>query len=239
MTQAEAELADAQQREEAQYDLFCKRVREMEEQGTVSYWSVLFKATSFSDLLGRLDFVNEIMDYDQKVIDDLQALQAEIEEKKAGLESSQADLQAAKAELEQQKAQLGTQRDEANRLVKEIDDNAAEYQATLKALEAEERRIEQQVKDLQTKAGRADARRGEELQHQPRRLHLAGGQPVYYLHRGRALLPRRRRLYQPQGHGHRPGGLHQPGVRRKGRHGDCSAAFQFLRKLCGHLPRYG
>lgn len=52
--QAEDELADAEQREADQYDLFCKRVREMEEQGTVSYWSVLFKATSFSDLLGRL-----------------------------------------------------------------------------------------------------------------------------------------------------------------------------------------
>ncbi len=82
ITQAEAELADAQQREEAQYELFCKRVREMEEQGTVSYWSVLFKATSFSDLLGRLDIVNEIMDYDRQVIQDLQNLQAEIEEKK-------------------------------------------------------------------------------------------------------------------------------------------------------------
>ena len=62
ISQAEAELADAQQREEAQYDLFCKRVREMEERGTVSYWSVLFKATSFSNLLGRLDFINEVMD---------------------------------------------------------------------------------------------------------------------------------------------------------------------------------
>lgn len=60
ITQAEADLVDAQQREEAQYELFCKRVREMEEQGTVSYWSVLFKATSFSDLLGRLDIINEI-----------------------------------------------------------------------------------------------------------------------------------------------------------------------------------
>ena len=57
----------------------------------------------------------------------------------------------AKAELETQKKQLSAQRDEANKLVKEIDDNAAEYQATLKELEAEERRIEQQVKQMQKK----------------------------------------------------------------------------------------
>ena len=149
ISQAEAELADAQQREEAQYDLFCKRVREMEERGTVSYWSVLFKATSFSNLLGRLDFINEVMDYDRQVIEDLQTLQAEIEEKKTGLEASRAELVTAKTEMESQKKQLAAQREEANKLVKEIDDNAAEYQATLDALEAEERRIEQQVKQLQ------------------------------------------------------------------------------------------
>ena len=136
ITQAEAELADAQQREEAQYELFCKRVREMEEQGTVSYWSVLFKAASFSDLLGRLDIVNEIMDYDRQVIQDLQAFQAEIEEKKTGLEASKANLVSA-------------QRDEANKLVKEIDDNAAEYQATLDELEADEARIRRQAQQLQ------------------------------------------------------------------------------------------
>ena len=87
ISQAETELADAQQREEAQYELFCKRVREMEERGTISYWSVLFKANSFSDLLGSLDFINEVMDYDRRVIQDLQTLQAEIAEKKAGLEA--------------------------------------------------------------------------------------------------------------------------------------------------------
>ena len=96
ISQAEIELADAQQREEAQYELFCKRVREMEERGTISYWSVLFKANSFSDLLGSLDFINEVMDYDRRVIQDLQTLQAEIAEKKAGLEANKAALEAAK-----------------------------------------------------------------------------------------------------------------------------------------------
>ena len=166
ISQAETELADAQQREEAQYELFCKRVREMEERGTISYWSVLFKANSFSDLLGSLDFINEVMDYDRRVIQDLQTLQAEIAEKKAGLEANKAALEAAKAELETQKKQLSAQRDEANKLVKEIDNNAAEYQATLKELEAEERRIEQQVKQMQKKLEEQMAAEGKELRRQ-------------------------------------------------------------------------
>ena len=179
ISQAETELADAQQREEAQYELFCKRVREMEERGTISYWSVLFKANSFSDLLGSLDFINEVMDYDRRVIQDLQTLQAEIAEKKAGLEANKAALEAAKAELETQKKQLSAQREEANKLVKEIDDNAAEYQATLdeldaaeyqatlKELEAEERRIEQQVKQMQKKLEEQMAAEGKKYNTNP------------------------------------------------------------------------
>ena len=36
------------------------RVRAMEEGGTVSYWEVIFKASSFTDLLDRINMVDEI-----------------------------------------------------------------------------------------------------------------------------------------------------------------------------------
>ena len=106
ITQTEAELLDAQEREEAQYELFCKRVRAMEERGTISYWSVLFKADSFTDLLSRLDFINEIMDSDQKVIQNLQDLQVEIEEKISSLETQKAESEAALAVLVRKKSEL-------------------------------------------------------------------------------------------------------------------------------------
>ena len=145
IAQSEAELLDAQQREEAQYELFCTRVRAMEERGKVSYWSVLFKAESFTDLLGRLDIVNEIMDADQAVIDQLQALQAEIEEKKTSLEASKAESEAAKADLVAKKAELDAQRKEAIALVNEINSNENEYKATLDELDKEEERIQAMI----------------------------------------------------------------------------------------------
>ena len=143
--QAEADLAGAQQREAEKYELFCKRVREMEEQGNVTYWSVLFKAESFSDLLGRLDIINEIMDADQRVIDSLKALQEEIEVKKADLESAKADSEAAKAELLVKKSELDKQRQEAIDLVNEIRSNESKYKSTLNALDAEEERIQAEI----------------------------------------------------------------------------------------------
>lgn len=161
ITQTEAELADAEKREEAQYELFCSRVRSMEEQGTVSYWSVLFKADSFTDLLSRLDFVNEIMDYDQRVIQDLQDLQQEITEKKESLEDSRSESEAAKAKLVSEKSTLDKQRADAVALVNEINANEAEYQSTLDAIDAEEEAIQARIVELSRQLAAQQAASGQ------------------------------------------------------------------------------
>ena len=160
ITQTEAELADAQQREEAQYELFCRRVRDMEERGTVSYWSVLFKATSFTDLLSRLDIINEIMDSDQKVIDDLQALQVEIEQKKTDLEGQKADSEAAKAELVSKKTELNQQREAANALVKQLRQSQSECQEDMDDLSAEEAAIQAEIVKLSKQLAAEQAAQG-------------------------------------------------------------------------------
>lgn len=141
ISESEAALAQAEEEEAAQYELFCQRVRAMEEQGKTDYWSVLFRATSFSDLLGRLDIVNEIMEYDQRVIDDLKTLQAEISDQKATLEGQKADSEAAKADLVSKKSELNTQREAANALMKELEGDSAEAKAEMAAIEEEEEAI--------------------------------------------------------------------------------------------------
>lgn len=87
------------QQEQEQYELFCRQVRQEEERGTLSYWSVLFKATGFADLLSRIDFINEIVSYDKQVISDLRDIRSLLETDKAALESQQTELDAAREEL--------------------------------------------------------------------------------------------------------------------------------------------
>ena len=160
ITQTEAELLDAQEREAAQYELFCKRVRAMEERGTISYWSVLFKADSFTDLLSRLDFINEIMDSDQKVIQDLQDLQAEIEEKKESLETQKAESEAAKAELVRKKSELNKQREAANALVAQLRASKSEYQEDMDDLSAEAEAVQAQIVKLSKELAAQQAAQG-------------------------------------------------------------------------------
>ena len=167
ITQTEEELADAERREEAQYELFCQRVRAMEESGEVSYWSVLFGASSFTDMLTRLNDVNEVMEADQKVIDDLKILQAEITEKKEQLEDSKAEREAAKADLVSKKSELDKQRKQAISLVNEINDNEQENKETLAALDAEEDRILAEALRLSKKLAEEQAAAGKSQQSNP------------------------------------------------------------------------
>lgn len=148
ISQKEEELTQAQEDEEEQYELFCARVRAMEKRGEVSYWSVLFRAESFTDLLSRLDMINEIMDSDQRVIDELKDLQAEIESTKTELEASKSEEEEAKAELESRKSELNTQRSEANALIQQLSQKESETEAALDDLEAEEEAIRQEIQRL-------------------------------------------------------------------------------------------
>ena len=167
ITQTEVELADAEKREEAQYELFCQRVRAMEESGEISYWSVLFGASSFTDMLTRLNDVNEVMDADQKVIDDLKALQVEITEKKEQLEDSKAEREAAKADLVSKKSELDKQRQQAISMVNAINDNEQENKETLAALDAEEDRILAEALRLSKKLAEEQAAQGKPQQSNP------------------------------------------------------------------------
>lgn len=145
LSQTAKELEENQRQEEEQYALFCERARVMEEAGTTSYWSVLFKATDFSDLLSRLSDVQEVMDYDQGVLDSLRQLRSQIEAKQAQQEQLRAETEEAKATLEVQKADLVAQQEEAVALLAEIQANVDEYEAELKEIEAERDRIQKEI----------------------------------------------------------------------------------------------
>ena len=124
----EVALQEAQDRESYAYQRFCQRARSMEESGTISYWSVLFAASDYADLLDRLALVDEIMKYDNSVVDELAQARSDVE-------TTLAELNASKTGLDEQKAQLDLQRVEQA-------DKVAEAQAVLDELMADQKELE-------------------------------------------------------------------------------------------------
>lgn len=151
----EEELTQIQEDEARQYDLFCQRVRMMEEEGEVSYWSILFNSSSFSDLLDRYMMVEEIMDYDNAIMEQLIATREQIKEEKASLETARSEQQAAREKQESAKAELKSQEAEVDKLVSEIsaqqDQLEKAHQQLAAAATAMDNQIKQKEKELSEK----------------------------------------------------------------------------------------
>lgn len=157
----QGEIETLQAQEEAQYNLFCQRVRAMEEQGSVSYLSILFHAASFSELLDNAMLVGEIMDYDQEIMDQLEATRTQLEGAKAELEQDQAEQQALWEEQAASRAQLQTQQAKAEALVNQILSQESEYQSALAEVEAEEERVQEEIVRLSKELAAQQAAQGQ------------------------------------------------------------------------------
>ena len=118
---AAAQIARYEMLEQEQYELFCRQVRSEEERGSLSYLSVLFKATSMADLLNRMEFVNEVAEYNKSLI--------------AAIQETRANIAEEKAAMEEHEKQLGEQQDELEIKLNETTALMEEYAADQKALE--------------------------------------------------------------------------------------------------------
>ncbi len=120
ITEKTAELEEAEEAEKAQFELFCRQMRYMEEQGVVSYWSILFSSSDFAELLDNYMMIQEIIEYDNRVIDDLVALQEKVTADRTALEGAQAQQEEAKAEQMAAQDELKAQEAEVDKLIAEI-----------------------------------------------------------------------------------------------------------------------
>ena len=108
-----------------------ERIRAMEEEGSLSYWTVLFQANSFSDLLDRINMVQEIASSDQRRLKELQAAAKDVENARADLETEKSSLEATKAELNATQAEQEAKRQESDKLLRKLIEKGEEYQAML------------------------------------------------------------------------------------------------------------
>ena len=118
-----------------------ERVRAMEESGSISYWSVLFKAHSFSDLLSRWTMVEEIAAADQRMLKNLAASAEKVETAKTTLFEEKSEFDTTRAELLKAEEAQDAKRAEAEALLQELF-------TKVKDLEALELELEQQEEDF-------------------------------------------------------------------------------------------
>ena len=130
------ELDDAQERLDYLTEKNKERIRAMEEEGKLSYWSIVFKANSFSDLLDRLDMMQEINAADHRRLLEMSEAAQLVETTQAELAGEKDQLEATRTELAATEVSLEEKRAEADGILTELIAKGDEFQAKLDESEA-------------------------------------------------------------------------------------------------------
>ena len=121
------------------------RIRTMEEEGEVSYWEVIFKANSFTDLLDRLNMIEEIAAADKRHLQELSDAADAVEVAQEELETEKADLEETKLELDATELELDAKREEADALILELLEKADDLEALEAEFEAQEQAFLEEI----------------------------------------------------------------------------------------------
>ncbi len=124
LEEAERELSELQEQNRL-------RIRAMEENGQLSYWSVLANANSFLEMLDRLEMIQEIAKADEKCLQELNTAAQEVAQAKETLTAEQTELQNKRDVLDTLEAVLEVKREQANQLLIDLKTKYDDYQALI------------------------------------------------------------------------------------------------------------
>lgn len=157
--QAQKDYDEAKEKEDAQYRAMKKRIQYLYEKGEASYIELLMAAKSWSDMLNKAEYAQEIYTYDRNMLEDYAATVKQVAALKESLEEQKSELQAAEYELEQEKASLQESLDEQKEIAADYDVQLAKAKQEAAAYKA---RIKQQNAEIQKLASAEQAKKAEE-----------------------------------------------------------------------------
>ena len=173
LDEAEAELA-------AMNEKYLSRIRAMEEEGKLSYWEILFKARSFTDLMDRLNMIREIAAADQRMLENLEkaadevaAVKEQLVADKAKLEESRAELDVAKEELEVKRAESDAVLQALNQDHRAMEELHAQYDEAKRELAAQIAQAEKEYNEARARE-EEERRRQEEEERRQQELNKPG-----------------------------------------------------------------
>ncbi len=135
-----------------------ERVRAMEEQGSLTYWQVLFQANSFTDLLDRINMVEEINAADRSRIEQMRIAADIVDATRLNLTAEKRSLEDVRTQLAADEAALEEKRTESDGLLYELEQKAEEFQILLDESELLQDELMQEIaqKEVELKEAKYD-----------------------------------------------------------------------------------
>lgn len=140
--QAGQDLEKAAAMQSEQYEAMKLRIKYMYEEGDTSFLEALFSATSFSDLINKAEYIQEVHSYDRTKLNEYEETTKQVETLKEGLDEEYEQLQTMQTELEAEKASLSATLDEKQSEIAQLDQS---IQDKLAAIQEEERKAQEEA----------------------------------------------------------------------------------------------
>jgi len=193
---------EAQEQADEQLERYRARTRKLEEMGEVSIFAVIFKATSFTELLSRIDSVKEIIEADRELENAYITAKKNAALVKAEYEASKVETEASKAELEAAKLELEAEIAEAESFISGLDTEIAEYLEMFAQADAEAAAVDADITAMlaEIKRQEEEAKRLAELAKQEAALVVGTGELLW-------PCPSSNKLTSPFGDRSSPGGV--------------------------------
>ena len=155
------ELERAAAKQDAQNKAMRIRIKYMYEEGNTSFFEALLSAKSFSDLLNKAEYIQEVHSYDRKKLTEYMETTKQVKQMKENLQEEYESMQTMQGELLQEKASLNATIAEKESEIASLDESirdaiAARQEAERRAAEeaaraaAEQERQRQEQEDQQS-----------------------------------------------------------------------------------------
>lgn len=149
--QAQKDYEAAKATEDQQYDSMKKRIQYLYETGQESYVEMLLTSDSVAELVNKVDYAEELQEYDRKLLDEYKAakqavidLQAQLEEEKQELQEMEEQLKEEKANLESVIAQKKSQIADFDSQLSAAKAKVSEYQKKIKEQNSQIKKLQQE-----------------------------------------------------------------------------------------------
>lgn len=153
--EAQAAYEEAKATEERQYESMKLRIQYLYESGNESYIEMLLTAESVADLVNKVDYAEELQEYDRRLLDEYKAAKQAVIELQQRLEDEKEELLMLQEQMEEEKANLEAMISKKQSQIADFDSQlsaarskASEYQKKIKEQNA-------QIKKLQEEAAKA------------------------------------------------------------------------------------
>lgn len=142
ITETQANLQAAREKEAWQYDCMEKHVKYSYERGPMMWVDAIFRAESFSTLLNFTTYFDGVASYSDKMLEQMIANREYIESEEERLLKENQELEILKINAEAEKSKV-------NGLIREVSESIAKYEGQIDEAEAAARAYEAEMKALE------------------------------------------------------------------------------------------